>query len=377
MPKDTTGPKSGSSMLRIATGTPGRAFFCTTKPARSGSVISVLSDVPGVRHLVGVVDVAPHVGLVGPLAQVLGGRLEHDVPAERLARRPPPPRAWSTVAGLPQLDAVGRQQLGQRRPGRGRCPRGARRAAASTSRLAAARVDLVGSTGGAVRGAQPHGVLDDARERAHGGLHGGVRRHRAAAGGRAGDVGDPQQLGHALGAEERRDQRLVGLLADGGQHVGDVLAGDVERRDVDRDHRVDLGVVDGGVEGVLEVLGAGLGAQRDRLVDDQPDRGGGVGGEQAERVGVADDRDPAPARQRLVGEQLGDVEHLLERVDLDHAGLAEHRVDGRGGAAILRTAWPIGTPWVVRPERTAMIGLRSETRRAIRENLRGLPIDSR
>ena len=48
-----------------------------------------------------------------------------------------------------------------------------------------------------------------------------------------------------------------------------------------------------------------------------------------------------------------------------------------GGAAILRTAWPIGTPWVVRPERTAMIGLRSETRRAIRENLRGLPIDSR
>ena len=48
-----------------------------------------------------------------------------------------------------------------------------------------------------------------------------------------------------------------------------------------------------------------------------------------------------------------------------------------GGAAILRTAWPIGTPWVVRPERTAMIGLRSETRRAIRENLRGLPMDSR
>ena len=47
------------------------------------------------------------------------------------------------------------------------------------------------------------------------------------------------------------------------------------------------------------------------------------------------------------------------------------------GAAIRRTACPIGTPWVVRPERTAMIGLRSETRRAIRENFRGLPIDSR
>ncbi len=47
------------------------------------------------------------------------------------------------------------------------------------------------------------------------------------------------------------------------------------------------------------------------------------------------------------------------------------------GAAILRTEWPIGTPWVVRPERIAMIGLCSETRRAIRLNLRGLPIDSR
>ena len=44
---------------------------------------------------------------------------------------------------------------------------------------------------------------------------------------------------------------------------------------------------------------------------------------------------------------------------------------------IERTAWPIGTPWVVRPDRTAMTGLRRETRRAIRLNLRGLPIDSR
>ena len=66
----------------------------------------------------------------------------------------------------------------------------------------------------------------------------------------------------------------------------------------------------------------------DLLVDHQPDGGGRVGGEQAEGVGVADDRDPATARQRLVGEQLRDVEHLVERVDLDDAGLLEHRVDG-------------------------------------------------
>jgi hypothetical protein len=42
-----------------------------------------------------------------------------------------------------------------------------------------------------------------------------------------------------------------------------------------------------------------------------------------------------------------------------------------------RTACPIGTPCVVRPERTAMIGLRRDTRRVILLNLRGLPMDSR
>ena len=47
------------------------------------------------------------------------------------------------------------------------------------------------------------------------------------------------------------------------------------------------------------------------------------------------------------------------------------------GAPILRTACPIGTPWELRPDRTATIGLRRLTRRAMRENLRGLPIDSR
>ena len=85
-----------------------------------------------------------------------------------------------------------------------------------------------------------------------------------------------------------------------------------------------------------------------------------------------------PRRQRLVGEQLGDVEHLVERVDLDDPGLAEHRVDGRRRRRDLcGRRGPSGTPCVVRPDRTAMTGLRRETRRAIRENLRGLPIDSR
>ena len=206
--------------------------------------------------------------------------------------------------------------------------RRARRARRCTNCRAAARSTSPGSAG-APSGVRSHTAYSTTqRERAHRGLHRRVRRHGSPAGGRAGDVGHAEQLRDALGAEERRHQRLVGLLADGSEHVGDLLAGDVERRDVDRDHRVDLGVVDRLVERVLEVLGGRVGAERDRSVDDQADGRGRVGGQQAERVGVADDRDPAAAGQRLVGEQLRDVEHVLEGVDLDDPGLAEHRVDG-------------------------------------------------
>ena len=52
-----------------------------------------------------------------------------------------------------------------------------------------------------------------------------------------------------------------------------------------------------------------------------------VGREDARAAGVADDRDAASGRERLVREHLRGVEQLLERVDADHAGLAEQRVD--------------------------------------------------
>jgi hypothetical protein len=360
-------------MLRIATGTPGGRVLLDHEARLVGSSISSLSDSQACASR-RVVDVAPHVGEVGPLAEALGGRLEHDVPAElrpaasacsrwRPARshRSMPYAASSSVSSSSvEVDV----------------PSGRRASSLVDDRLAAG-----GSTSPGL-GRRPSGCATTRRtrrpgERADRRLDGGVRRHRAAARRRAGDVGHPEQLGHALGAEERRDQRLVGLLADRGEHVGDLLAGHVERRDVDRDHRVDVGVVDRRVERVLEVLGVASAPSADRLVDDQPDRGGRVGGEQAERVGVADDRDPAPARQRLVGEQLGDVEHLVEVSTWITPAWRNIASTAAWGAAIVRTAWPIGTPWVVRPDRTAMIGLRSETRRAIRENLRGLPIDSR
>lgn len=49
----------------------------------------------------------------------------------------------------------------------------------------------------------------------------------------------------------------------------------------------------------------------------------------------------------------------------------------RRGARVERTAWPGGTTWPERPAVTTTTGLTDARRRAMRENLRGLPIDSR
>ena len=130
-----------------------------------------------------------------------------------------------------------------------------------TSRLARLGVDVLEHARRVVVPLQPGGVVDHPRQRPDGRLDGRVGRHRAAAGGVAGQVGHPEQLGDALTTEEGRDQRLVGLLADGREHVGDLLAAGVERRDVDRDDAVDVAVVDRRVERVLEVLGGRVGAR--------------------------------------------------------------------------------------------------------------------
>ena len=327
MPKETTGPKSGSSRLRIAIGYAGRRVLLDDVAGLLGLADDLEQVLPGVAHLGGRVDVAPHVRQVRPLADPLGGGLEDDVPAQLAAGllglaqrrdRAAPPSSSIPYAASSSVSASASRST----------PSGLAASARPITCWAAAGSTALGVGRRAVRGAQPDGVLDHPRQRADGGLDRGVGRHRAAARGGAGHVGDAEQLGDALGAEERRDQRLVGLLPHRGQHVGDLLAGDAERRDVDHDHRVDVRVVDGVVEGVLEVLRRGLGAQGDLLVDHEPDRGRGVRGEQPQRVGVADDRDPAAARQRLVRRELGDVEHVLEGVHLDHPGLPEHRVDG-------------------------------------------------
>ena len=62
--------------------------------------------------------------------------------------------------------------------------------------------------------------------------------------------------------------------------------------------------------------------------DGQPGRFAGVDRENAGTAGVGDDGDAAPGGQRLRVEAGGDVEHLVDRVGADDAGLVEERVDG-------------------------------------------------
>ncbi len=54
----------------------------------------------------------------------------------------------------------------------------------------------------------------------------------------------------------------------------------------------------------------------------------GVVGEQAQRLGVAEDRHPRPGRQRLTGQQQPGVDQLGDGVHADDPGLAQQRGDG-------------------------------------------------
>ena len=97
-----------------------------------------------------------------------------------------------------------------------------------------------------------------------------------------------------------------------------------------------------------------------------------------ERVGVADDGDPVARGQRLVGDELGDVEELVHVLDPDHAGLLEHRREHLGaGLGACAPGGPAARRRRETPDFTTMTGLISARLRAMRENLRGLPIDSR
>ena len=71
---------------------------------------------------------------------------------------------------------------------------------------------------------------------------------------------------------------------------------------------------------------ARLGRQR---LDAQPGRLARVGARDPGAAGVRHDADPVPRRQRLAGQQRGDVEQLADGAGADHAGVPEQRVDRR------------------------------------------------
>ena len=114
------------------------------------------------------------------------------------------------------------------------------------------------------------------------------------------------------------------------------------------------------------------------LGDRQPGRFAGVDREDAGAAGVRDDRHAAPGGQRLRLEAGGDVEHLVDRVGADHAGLLEQRVDGDVAGGERRGVTAGGArAGRVRPALTATIGFVRPIRRASGAKRRGFPNDSR
>ncbi|GAA1319296.1 hypothetical protein GCM10009647_050860 [Streptomyces sanglieri] len=169
------------------------------------------------------------------------------------------------------------------------------------------------------------------------------------AGGRGEGLGQPADLdvhdGHRLGRA-----RGGGRVQGGREHLSVArfrLAVLADPRDRRHHHRVAAVVGQGLGERVPEVLWGGGGGEVEGRARAQPLGEAGVVREEAERLGVAEDRDPGAGRKRLVGEEEPRVDHLGHRVDPDHARLPHqrrdrrvrdpadrHRVAGRGGTAV-------------------------------------------
>ncbi len=135
---------------------------------------------------------------------------------------------------------------------------------------------------------------------------------------------------------ERRQHRFAGVLGDP-QQLGRHLLGPAgDGRHVDHDGRVHVGRGQLAGERRAELGRPGGGPQVDGRARFEAGGHAGVGGQQAERVGVGDERDPRPRGQRLVGQQLAHVEELDEVVHPDQPGLVEQRADrGVGQAELL------------------------------------------
>ena len=263
------------------------------------------------------------------MPQVRGGRLERDRVAEPVG---------------------GRDRLLGGRPRAGRPTGRCRSSAAACCSSCGSRLDVVAVAGAdratrarAARTSSPEGdtvwpagvarqaaYVGDSGQGADGVLGGGVRRHRAA----AVAVGRPQRLGHAGHAEERRHDGLAGLAATPSRaRRRPRCPRRAQRRDEQRDDRVDAVVGEDLVEGDREVLRRWRPAPSARVLADLRARPPRRRRRRAPpgRRSCRRRRPVGPPGSGWVGDQRGDVEHLVDRLGADHTGPPEQRVDrGRG-----------------------------------------------
>ena len=131
-----------------------------------------------------------------------------------------------------------------------------------------------------------------------------------------------------VGAHPDTEHRPVGTRRGGGDAAGDLGHPPTQWRHEDRHDRVVRTVDQQAAERPLVVVRRG----RDHQVRAQAPRLAGVRAQNAGPASVCQHRHPVAFRQRLVREQLRDVEHLPHRLGPHHAGVREQRVDAGIGA---------------------------------------------
>ena len=139
-----------------------------------------------------------------------------------------------------------------------------------------------------------------------------------------------ERLVQALDGQVDHGHRLTGRRGLLLQCVGEFL----DRAVPDPGDGGDHGGVDGRVvqrlaQGEAEVPRGGGGGQVPHRPGTQPLGEGGVIGEQAQRLGVAEDGEPRAVRQRLVRQQHAGVDLFGDGVHHQHAGLPQQAGHGR------------------------------------------------
>jgi len=255
------------------------------------------------------------------------GGLEDDRVSERVGRRHGLVRRVDQ-AGLPNVDAVRDEQprrlLAAQGPPVGSVLEDLLDELCSGRAVDADRVDRVAPVSG-----PPLAVPGRRRQGAHRVLRHGV----------GGD--DPpvcvtdrlglQALVHPGHPEERGHAGLVTGARNVSDRGDDLLVDGLQRWDEAGEDAVDLRIREGRPQRLGEPVGRGVGRQRDRTVGDlEVPAQRRLGGQGAERVRVAHDSNPLAGGQRLVDEQLRDIEELVHVLDPDDARLAQHRAEGAG-----------------------------------------------